>query len=36
MAMLDCARHVGGLRISEKDKAAILGQNAEALLPLRA
>jgi aminocarboxymuconate-semialdehyde decarboxylase len=35
MAMLDCARHVGGLRISEKDKAAILGQNAEALLPVR-
>jgi aminocarboxymuconate-semialdehyde decarboxylase len=34
MAMLDCARHVRGLAISEKDKTAILAGNAEALLPV--
>jgi aminocarboxymuconate-semialdehyde decarboxylase len=36
MAMLDCARHVRGLGIADADKAAILGNNAEALLPVPA
>jgi aminocarboxymuconate-semialdehyde decarboxylase len=35
MAMQDCARHVQGLAISDKDKAVILGQNAQALLPAK-
>jgi len=33
MAMLDCVRHVRGLQISDADKAAILTENAERLLP---
>ncbi len=32
MAMLDCVAHVRALKISEADKAAILGQHAEKLL----
>ncbi len=32
MAMLDCARHVGGLNVADDAKAAILGKNAETLL----
>ena len=32
MAMLDCVAHVRALKISETDKAAILGQHAAALL----
>jgi aminocarboxymuconate-semialdehyde decarboxylase len=35
MAMLDCTRHVSGLKIADAAKAAILGKNAEALLPVR-
>ena len=33
MAMLDCVRHVRGLKIADGDKAAILTKNAERLLP---
>jgi len=33
MAMLDCVRHVRGLKIADGDKAAILTRNAERLLP---
>ena len=36
MAMLDCARHVQGLSVADAAKAAILGKNAEALLPVKA
>ena len=32
MAMMDCVAHVRGLKISDADKAAILGNRAEALL----
>jgi aminocarboxymuconate-semialdehyde decarboxylase len=32
MAMLDCARHVGGLNVADDAKSAILGKNAETLL----
>ena len=32
MAMMDCVAHVRGLKISDADKAAILGTRAEALL----
>ena len=32
MGMLDCAQHVRGLKISDADKAMILGGHAEALL----
>jgi aminocarboxymuconate-semialdehyde decarboxylase len=32
MAMLDCVSHVRGLKISDADKATILGQHAAALL----
>jgi aminocarboxymuconate-semialdehyde decarboxylase len=32
MAMLDCVAHVRSLKISDADKAAILGGHAEALL----
>ena len=33
MAMLDCVRHVRGLKIADNDKSAILTKNAERLLP---
>ena len=36
MAMMDCVAHVRGLKISDNDKAAILGNRAEALLSAKA
>ena len=36
MAMMDCVAHVRGLKISDTDKAAILGTRAEALLSAKA
>jgi len=36
MAMMDCVAHVRGLKISDTDKAAILGNRAEALLSAKA
>jgi len=36
MAMMDCVAHVRGLKISDADKAAILGNRAEALLSAKA
>jgi len=36
MAMMDCVAHVRGLKISDADKAAILGTRAEALLSAKA
>ena len=36
MAMMDCVAHVRGLKISDTDKAAILGKRAEALLSAKA
>ncbi len=32
MAMMDCVAHVRGLKISDADKAAILGGHAEKFL----
>jgi aminocarboxymuconate-semialdehyde decarboxylase len=32
MGMMDCAKHVRSLKISDADKATILGSRAEALL----
>ena len=32
MGMLDCVQHVQGLKISDADKAAILGGNFEKVL----
>jgi aminocarboxymuconate-semialdehyde decarboxylase len=32
MGMMDCVKHVRTLKISDADKAAILGMRAEALL----